>query len=191
MSPVLVQYAAVRDQIQEADVLIVRGRGLVSRAIGVAGRSEASHAGVIGRAYGRLFVMQQTGIGQKRPLLSEVVRACPGRVDLYRIWQDLAWEETRKICQTAMDLASQRYGWGDICRVACYHLPVVRWFTDRRGCEAEDAPNRRRPLFCAGLVSASYRSAGHDLVPNLPDWRTEPGDLVRSSSLHYTFTLTQ
>ena len=113
-------------------------------------------------------------------------------VDLYRLTP-----EARSALDVDATLAEafahvgQPYGWHQIIRIALTHLPLglllqIRWL--RRS-----VPHRRIPdsqyeacggrMICSELVSHAVRVGGVDLVPNLADKSTTPGDLGRSAWL--------
>ena len=84
MEPILLNYAAARREICDGDLLLFRPRGLVWRAIAVAGRSEYTHAAMAGWWGNRLMNVEMTSGGGRAQLLSNIVGQWPGVVDVYQ-----------------------------------------------------------------------------------------------------------
>src|SRR3972149_5438093 len=86
MDTVLVHYIAARAKIRDGDLLLFRRkRGLFSRLIAVAGRSEYCHAAMAAWWNGRLMCLETVqGRGGRAVLLSRLVAENPGRIDVYR-----------------------------------------------------------------------------------------------------------
>ncbi|MBN1395698.1 MAG: hypothetical protein JW959_11800 [Pirellulales bacterium] len=181
-----VPYVEARKKIRGGDLLLFRTRGWPWRMVGVAGRSEYSHAAMAGWWNGRLMCIEMCGGGGRATLLSNVVRRRPGAVDVYQA--NAAGGARRfsrsKAVRAMIDVTGRRYGWFNLVRAATLHLPIVRFFVKP---ETDDA--EARPPFCSQAVAAATRAAGVDPVPNLADRITEPGDLARSSFYTYRFTL--
>jgi hypothetical protein len=183
-------YSAARKRIRDGDVLLFRrAPGWMSAAIAVAGRSQYTHAGIAARWGERLMLLETVQRhGGRAILLSGVVAEQPGRIDVYGVVAASRRRFKRAAAVGAMiEMTGKRYGWAGLWKIALLHLPFIRWFTKPM---LSDTANGSFP-FCSGAVARAYRAAGKqfDLVPNLADAATEPGDLARSAALEYRFTL--
>ena len=192
--PLLSAYESVRRKIRGGDLLLFRPRGMIWRAIAVAGRSEYTHAAMAGWWNGRLMCIEMTGGGGRAQLLSNLVRRWPGAIDVFRAGacgaakgEDERPSFSRRVAVRAMiDITGRQYGWFNLLRAAVLHLPVLRFFVRP---ETDDAADTAWPPFCSQAVAMAARAGGVDPVPNLADRLTEPGDLARSPFYAYQFTL--
>lgn len=208
---VAVPYEDVRPAIRPGDVLLFRGRGLVSALIGGLGRSRYSHAA--------LAIRVQAEGGEMRTLVAEFRELRGGRtvllskaiegadVDLYRVNlpEDAAHPAyTEAVRRLVADrawgkaLEARAYSYWTIVRLVLGRLPLFLLrrlpFLGRRlpfRTWSEDDAADPKGFVCSVFVSWAWRTAGLvDLVPNLADDSTEPGDLARSGRLEYAGTLT-
>ncbi len=177
-------YSEVRHLISNGDLLLFRGKGILSRVIGIAGRSRYSHAGMACWWHDDLFLLEVQRTGGRAVSLSTQIEKYPGQWDLF------ATDTTHNLAgvtQFMRQLCGCDYGFSGLAAAALLHLPVVRWFVrpsmDNDACD-------RRPPFCSQACAMAYRlGGGIDPVPQLPDRLTEPGDLARSQFFQYRFTL--
>ena len=202
MSPTLmdlrcVPYITARECIYSADVLLFRSKRNVS-LIAKAGRSDYNHAGLAAwwcsekgtmgfkpePAFSRLICLDTVAFrGGGHTFLSDLVEESPGCIDVYQPTIDV---DIPAIVEKMMETTSGRYGWWGLLKVSTLHLPVFRLFAKPN---LDDESDGSLP-FCSDAVSRAYRlGGGIDLVPNLADKCTEPGDLARSALLSYKFTL--
>lgn len=187
--PVLEPYRRVRDAILDGYVLLYRHpRCLTSDVIATSSRSIYSHIGVAGWWEDDLFCLQtREHFGGHPVLLSREVQNAPGRIDVYR--PNVTPEQRHQIMVYMRRAAGQPYGWGQIAAHVWRSLPVVRWFAKTPLDDEEDYRKSNSPPVCSSLTSAAFRFAGVDLVLNLADSATTPGDIGRSAVLVYQFTL--
>ena len=191
-----VRLRSVVSELHEASVLLFRGQGVISRLIRFAGRSEYSHAALITYNGSRSATHTPycTEIrewkGGRTNLLQHQVELNDGRIDVYRptdaTLNHPEWSCLSKyISRRAKEIAKpDRYGWGAFRYCMRAHIPIWRrLFKPNYEEDTDIYPH------CSALVSMAWRSQGLDLVPNLPDYKTEPGDLARSALLQYQFTL--
>ena len=136
-------------------------------------------------------------IGGRTSRLADQVARAPGRIDVYRpatkiVHGDLSMAVDRgEVVNHMLQLAEpDHYGWQDCWSAYLLHSGIGRWLGMRSmHAVIDDARDIDGPLTCSGAVSAAFRMAGLDLVPNLADQFTEPADLSRSGLLRYLFTL--
>lgn len=206
-----VPYEDVRPAIRPGDVLLFRGRGLVSALIGGLGRSRYSHAALAVRvqadgAAPRLLVAEFRELrGGRAVLLSKAIEGAA--VDLYRVnlsgVEGLGLSDAevrRRVADKAWGkvLEARPYSYWTIVRLVLGRLPLFLLrrlpFLGRRlpfRTWSEDDRADPKGFVCSVFVSWAWRTAGLvDLVPNLADDSTEPGDLARSGRLEYAGTLT-
>lgn len=199
-----IPYRDVRRRIRGGDLLLFRPRGILTRAIAVAGRSEYTHAAMAGWWNGRLMCIEMCSRGGRAQLLSNIISRSPGTIDVYQAGAascacatssalgatgsaSAAQQFSRRAAVRAMiDLTGRRYGWFNLFRAALLHLPVVRFFVML---DADDKADAAWPPFCSQAVAPATRAGGVDPVPNLADRLTEPADLARSNFYAYRFTL--
>lgn len=192
--PDLPYVPSVRQVLLDGDVLLFQGTSPFSRLIRWAGRTRYSHVGIVvlGRG-GRVLVAEAREglVGSVRLVpLSNAVKG--GTVDLYRV-RGLALDQLDDVARTAEAYLGQAYGWASILRMGCAHLPlfllrklpVVGHLLGRAPAWSD---NDREPsalsMVCSEYVSRCFREGARvDLVPNLADHSTEPGDLARSALL--------
>jgi len=175
-----VPYSQVRDRLEDGDVIMCVGKGPMSRLIRWLSGSRASHAGIVLRWHDRVLVAEATGKhGVHVWALSACVRKYDGRVALYKPTAE---------ARASLDLDALR---ASVVRhlgtgYRTLSLFSIGWHLLWSRPRAMKDPRRRPPareFVCSELVAAAYRDAGVDLVYDVPDGFTTPGDLERSPSL--------
>lgn len=171
-------YEAARHGVRHGDVLLFRGRGVFSWTIKRRTRSVYSHAALAFWIGSRLMVAESRERYGVR-LVPASAAAESGRLDVYSPVQMLRPDEADLVFDRALELLGQPYGWREILRIAASKVPG--WPT-RTWSDDDDAGEGTAPI-CSQYVALCYRAAGRDLVPNLADASTTPGDLGRSAAL--------
>lgn len=202
-------YDAVRDEIQTGDVLLYRGKSLISRAIRMIGRTPYSHAGMAGWINGtehaRLFAYEMHMFaGGTATHLRAHAKLWPRQIDVYHV-SDMhvefkflnasrtlqgypqSYDRRAAMAQMADFCEPGVYGWSHLWWIALLNLPVVRWFAKRS--TGDQLHDGEHPPFCSEAVAFAIKQSFTDVVPNTPDHFTHPADLARSPLLHYKFTL--
>lgn len=185
----MVAYSKARRKILGGDVLLFRrGGGWFSRLIEISGRSSVTHAGMAAWWGDDLMCIHTVTIrGGVVDHLSELVAKHPGRIEVRTICEAKRRKYKRAVAVEAMKrIIGKPYGWGMILATACVHLPIVRWLL--RPLYDDSFADGEFP-FCSAAVSMAVRAGGVDLVPNLADTFTEPGDIARSAALKLKFVL--
>ncbi len=190
----------VRACIPDGAVLLFRGRGPIARMIQAAGRSAYSHVGLAIWVEHRLLVAESREWRGVRLVPLSATLQTGARVD---VWVPTPAAAARldvpALRSEALAWLSQPYGWGGIVRIGLGYvsaplqgLPIVgRWIASLLQTRRDSRGLPTRGLICSAYVSRCYRAAGVDLVPNLPDAATQPGDLPRGGSIVYRATLTR
>ena len=213
-----VSYPEARTLIHEGDVLLFRGRGLVSWWIKKAGEGRHTHVGLAswhrerlelvefkeGNPLGILLGGSGTGEGHVVALSREVTKHS-GRIDVFRPsakFSKMKFNEVTKEVETEVidfndvavtdalrTMTGQPYGWKTIWGFAKYNLFGLRLiYNTSRKVLDDNWVDQNLPV-CSTSVAQVFRQCYIDLVPNKSDSATEPSDLARSSVLNYLFTL--
>ncbi len=164
-------YSLAREFVQDGDILLFRGRRLLSYAICRLTGSRYSHAGIAAWWGPRLMVMQaDTPLISAIPL-STCVRDYFGGVEL---WTVDARFDRAKVIEAAKESLGKKFAIWAMVKVL---RRVVGLF--RKG-EERDPATAPTEFFCAQFVSYAYREGGLDLAKGIPDDLTEPEDIVRA-----------
>lgn len=172
--------------IQDGDLLLFRGRGVISAV----GRGEHCHAALAGWWHDTLCCLEvRGGYGGRVVTLASQVRRHPGRIDVFQADPDHRWPEfdRRQTVQVMLQFAGERYGIRNLLRVAMSHLPLVRMLC--RAKTDDGRPPLSAPFCSQACVTATRLGGGVDPVPQLADEATEPADLARSPFYRYRATL--
>lgn len=175
----LLDYARVRREIVDLDVIAVEGRGLVSSAIrGVTGGT-VTHVG-LAVWWGDVLMMVESREfrGYRAVRLSgEIERA--GSVLLYRSRALLDSEAARDARRWAIEATGAPYSYRGCLRFLKRVMPTLcGWMP-----EPDEDSLRFVPRFCSAFVSATLRLAGADPWPDVVDAGTDPAALVASPTL--------
>ncbi len=203
-------WSEARPLIQTGDILALRANGVLSWLIRTAGRSQHSH---VEMAQWIDEDLESVGfcelIGGRSINFEYVISAHHCRWDVFRL-SDLAeirWVDDHRVervhtikinkertVRKLRHMTGQKYGWWSVWWAALRHLtpgvlPAV----------VNDDDQDTYPPFCSQAIARACRQAHEmtvegkritvDLVRYLPDWLTEPADLVRSPLVHYLFSI--
>lgn len=188
--PVHTTLAAVADALQPGDLLLFRGTGLLARVIGAYGRSQYSHAAMVGRCSGRWMCLEMRELrGGRAVTLESQVRRFPGRIDVYTVAPEFEHRYHRAAAADAMlAKCGRQYSYYGIYLAALRHLPFVRVLC--RPAADDRNVDDGAPEFCSQAIASAARIAGGvDPVPNAADRITEPADLSRSRLWEHRWTL--
>ena len=114
-------------QIRDADLLLFRRRNRLARLIAVAGRSQYVHAAMAGWWNDRLMCVEMTSGGGRAQLLSNLVGAWPGVIDVYQANAAGRRFSRERALLAMIGITGKRYGWVNLFRAALLHLPVFRF----------------------------------------------------------------
>ena len=185
-----VNLAEVIADIRDGDLLLFRGRGAVARMIGVAGRSDYTHAARAVWWGNDLFCCEVRELrGGRAVTLESQVRRFPSLIDVFEVNPSNRWREydRRGAVRYMRRLAGCDYGYLGIVQAALRHLPLVRCLVRP---DSDDKRVTDQPPFCSQASTMADRlGGGVDPVPHLADRLTEPADLARSPFYRYRFTL--
>jgi len=158
-------YGEMRRAFRTGDLLLFRGRGLLSSIIRLITRSPYSHAGLVYTFEGRVYCVEAVGAGVRIILLSELLRRYHGGVDYFEI------EASDKQRRRAVSFCFQQLG-------KFYDKPGIFRFAvslvfDRRAVSRDDR------WFCSELVAAAYAAQDQPLTA-VQEAYTSPSDLAMS-----------
>lgn len=185
-----IPYEDLRGNIADGDVLLFRSKGTVASVIRWATRSTYSHAAMAAWYKDRLMVLESRELRGCRavPLSAALVA---GEILVLRTRGGFTMNRTLAIDEAVARLGGP-YGWASILRIALSKLPLallrripVLGRVIPRGptwSEDDETPSGPR-MICSEYVARCYRAGGVDLVPNLADRDTTPGDIARSAAL--------
>ena len=185
-----IPYDAMRANVQDADVLLWKGRSLFSILIAWKTQSRYTHAGIAVWIRDRLMVAEsRERKGCRLIPLSAAIRGADvswfqlDDAQIGRLDRDAAADE-------AILHLGEPYGWRNILRLALAmlpfglikHLPGLRRIATHRYFSEEYERVGGR-MFCSEYVARCYRVGGLDLVRERADARTTPADLAHSAAL--------
>ncbi len=175
-APVQQKYDEVRDSILNGDVLMYRGKSLISRLICWFTRSRYSHAGLAVWWNERLMVMEAIGNGVVVTPLSNNVAAYDGRVEWFTSVDEISANDRITMVQFAQQELGKEY---DTWKLIQFALMLIFGGS----VEKRDKLRRSRKLVCSYYVAQAYNSIGRDLKPNVSDRFMTPDDIANSPKL--------
>jgi len=169
-----VEYAGIRGQIRDGDILLFRGKSWISRLICWVTGSPYSHSAILAWWNGRLMVLEAVGPGVTTSRMSVVVSKYSGKVELWTTDEHLARAE---VIRTAQLLLGKRYSTFKLFR----NLKQLVFGRPRQEPADPEAPPE--DFVCSEFVSRVWRAGGIDLVKDAPDVYTKPSDIAKSPRL--------
>ena len=180
--PKVVDYPSVRDEIQDGDILLFRGKSWLSRFICWVTDSPYSHAGILAWWNGRLMVLEAVSRGVRTSRMSLVVSKYSGKVELWTTDESLSRFE---VIRTAQLLLGKRYSKFKLVQ------NLKRLLFGRGRDEPIDPEAPPEDFVCSEFVSRVWRAGGIDLVKDTPDVYTMPSDIAKSPSVRKVGDLVQ
>lgn len=176
----------IRTPLRTGDILLFRGRGLISWAIRSVTLSPYSHVAI---AYVDGLVPFCLEMREGRGYRALPIDRAAGKaaIDVYRVLfdeydPDRAIEEMRIFKYKAENQSKvfSGYSYWMIVKRWLRSVPIIRGLF--RQPNGDDDP-LGSDFVCSTTVAYAVRQAGVDLVHNLPDALTTPGDIARSAAL--------
>jgi len=201
----IVKYDDIKHLIEEGDVLLFRGTGFFSRAVGRLGEGVHSHVAIASWHNNHLECVEfKEWKGGRVVSLELQVEQNPSRIDVYRvltpqpamifdkqnrtILYDTKELDLLSVTRCMRKMTGLPYGWKRICCIARHKIPILRGFYNVKKSTEDESSTLIYPV-CSTAVASCFSQHGFDLVKNRSDQWTEPADLARSSLLQYLFTL--
>lgn len=203
-----VKFKDASELLNEADILLFRGKGFWSYFIKRASEGRYSHVG-LATAHGangsKIWecVEFKENKGGRIVNLQKYVELYEGKIDVYRASSAKKVYEfmpdgsidnknivlkKKKITNTMRSMAGLPYGWKRIAWMAQRKVPFLRWLYNIESVSNDENKDLIYPV-CSTAVAYSFAKNGYDLVHNRADMATEPSDISRSPLLSYLFTI--
>jgi hypothetical protein len=191
---ILVPYHEAKQYIQEADVLLFRGKGLMSWLIKRYGSGVHSHAAMTHWDDDTLQCVEFREFkGGRAVSLKSQIETHPDNVDVFRAanlieYKDEHYELTDEVRDKISDVMLQNtglpYGWKNFWKLAKHYAPFSR--LAKQNIKDDDPTD---VFVCSTAVVHAYRREYLDPVPYLADAAVTPADLARSCLFKYQFTI--
>lgn len=205
MARINLKFEKAKSLLQEGDILLFRGTGIISRIIRRAGEGEYSHVAVASGRTGMWECIEfREKIGGRTSALEQQIQQHNGMIDVFRPvhsiqafeYDSRLQEVTLKyrtfdpvcVTNTMRKMTGLPYGMKRIWWIACRKLPFLRLFYSIES-TVDDAKQDIIYPVCSTAVAYSFNQCGLDLMPHRSDNATEPNDIARSSLISYIFTL--
>ena len=189
-----IPYNEAKKLIKEGDVLLFRGKGIISWLIKRYGSGLHSHAAIAHWDGEHLQCVEFREFkGGRSVSLRTQVNDTPSGIDVFRAAQKVQYENKEynltdairlKISSILMLLTGLPYGWRNICKLALHYFPFCRLAPQNT---KDEDPTK--VFVCSTAVAYAYRMAYIDPVPYLADSAVTPADLARSALFQYQFTI--
>lgn len=190
--------------IEDGDILLFRGKGIVSRLIEKYSFGRYSHVGIANWNDGNLMCLEMREFrGGRSVYLESQIDSEKTEIDVYKVSHNMSYKtyhmnKLYNVDKTLNNLTRQRivnrmieyvtgqpYGWSNIGKILLTYLPFTRLLW---GYNTEDDYETKYHI-CSSAVSYCYRTEYIDLVPMLSDQYVTPNHISRSALLKYQFTL--
>lgn len=171
-------YRKVRETIQTGDVMLFKGKGLLSWIIRKGSGSDYSHSALASWEGERLMIYQAVFKGLTHVPASEAVAKYDGQVD----WWSVRTEYDDRINRPAIIEEAQKHVNKPFATFELFKLMFLMLIGKYKG-----TPDPKKPpkaMFCSWYVSRSYRIGGPlDLVEGTEDACTSPAMLQNSEKM--------
>ena len=179
-----VYYGKYRNQFKDADILMFKGVGFVSKIIKWRTKSAYSHAGIVAWWNDRLMVLEAVGKGVEARPISYALNHYKGSFDYYRLKEEvpITAEQRKKMIVYAQRQLGKGYATGQLIR---FFFKLL--FNLKMASKDEGKPPGK--FFCSQYVSAVYNEGGFDLAIEFGDKFTTPNQIAKSKLLEYVGTV--
>lgn len=192
-----------KNLLKEGDILLFRGKGLISFLIQRYTGGIHSHAAIASKCNDTWMCVEFREFkgGRSVALISQAENN-PYRVDVFRPVKTISYDKLNDDgnieivekkytdeCASAMteDIikwTGQPYGWINIFKMFLRFVPFARIF--QQNINDDDVAKAK---VCSTAVTVALRKQFIDPVPYLADERVSPADLARTPVLQYLFTI--
>ena len=200
---ILVKYDQAKDLIQEGDVLLFRGSGVIGFLIKRYTGGLHSHVALAHKDGDILECVEfREFMGGRSVSLKSQVDGAPLSIDVFRPVKSISYEEldengemklieknydesvAKAMTEDIIKWTGQPYGWNNIWKMFLRFIPGTRLFKQNTN---DDEVAKAK--VCSTAVTVALRRNYMDPVPYLADDRVSPADLARSPLLQYLFTI--
>lgn len=176
MSRDVLNYQDVRKTMKDGDVLMFKGKGLLSWLIKKKTNSEYSHAGIVAWWNDRLMVLEAVGKGLKATPISYNLTKYVGGFDYYRPKKNIPQTKRKVMLTYAQEQLGKEYA---TKRLVKYFFKVM-FNLKLTSSEKDDSAGVSGTYFCSHYVAAIYNSIDIDLAINISDKYTTPDQIAKS-----------
>ena len=209
MKEILLPWISAKNFLHEGDVLLFKGKGVMSYFIKRAGEGKYSHVGLVSahpsNGSDPLWecVEFSEWKGGRTINLERYVKQNSGLIDIYRprdiymnsffngkeIVDENITFQPKRITNFMRKLTGLPHGWKRIIWIAQHKLPFLRLLYPIESIIENDENNQLVYPVCSTAVSYAFSRTGYQLLHNRADKATEPSDISRSPLLSYLFTI--
>jgi len=201
MNPI--KYDQAKELIQEGDILLFRGSGIIGFLIKRYTAGLHSHVALAHKDGDILECVEfREFMGGRSVSLKSQVDAAPLSIDVFRPVKSISYEELDEdgnfklieknytketasaMTEDIIRWTGQPYGWKNIWKMFLRFIPGARLFQQNIN---DDEVAKAK--VCSTAVTVALRRNYMDPVPYLADARVSPADLARSPLLQYLFTI--
>jgi len=201
MNPI--KYDQAKELIQEGDILLFRGSGIIGFLIKRYTAGLHSHVALAHKDGDILECVEfREFMGGRSVSLKSQVDAAPLSIDVFRPVKSISYEELDEdgnfklieknytketasaMTEDIIRWTGQPYGWKNIWKMFLRFIPGARLFQQNIN---DDEVAKAK--VCSTAVTVALRRNFMDPVPYLADARVSPADLARSPLLQYLFTI--
>ena len=199
----LVKFEKAKDILQEGDILLFRGSGLISFLIQRYTGGLHSHVALASKNKDTWMCVEFREFkGGRSVSLHSQVKDNPTNIDVFRpvnsvSYQEMIYDGTIKnvdknytpevaaaMTGDVIKWTGQPYGWKNIFQMFMRFIPGARIF--KQDTNDDDVTKAK---VCSTAVTVALRKEFMDPVPYLADDRVSPADLARSPIIQYLFTI--
>jgi hypothetical protein len=201
MNPI--KYNQAKELIQEGDILLFQGSGIIGFLIKRYTGGLHSHVALAHKDGDILECVEfREFMGGRSVSLKSQVDGAPLSIDVFRPVKSISYDEidkdgnfklieknyTKEIASAMTEdiirWTGQPYGWKNIWKMLLRFIPGARLFQQNFN---DDEVAKAK--VCSTAVTVALRRNYMDPVPYLADDRVSPADLARSPLLQYLFTI--
>lgn len=201
MNPI--KYDQAKELIQEGDILLFRGSGVIGFLIKRYTGGVHSHVALAHKDGDVLECVEfREFMGGRSVSLKSQVDNSPLNIDVFRPVKSISYEEmdaegntklieknyteetASAMTEDIIRWTGQPYGWSNIWKMFLRFIPGARLFQQNIN---DDEVAKAK--VCSTAVTVALRRNFMDPVPYLADDRVSPADLARSPILQYLFTI--
>lgn len=204
--PLNLKFDSAKQYLEPCDLLLFKGKGIVSRFIKVFSKGKYTHIGLVSRSNGYISLLEmREWKGGREVNLEREIKKYPGQIDVYRaaptikkclydrylsriVEKEIVLDKIA-IVDCMKELTGSDYNYGSIWQIAKRNLPGIRWFYSNGNMEVDNPVVGSISYICSSAIANCFSKSGYKLVLNKRDELITPNDISRSSSISYLFTL--
>jgi hypothetical protein len=211
IEPIYVPYKEqARGLIQEGDVFLFRGKGIVSKGIQKVTQGRYSHVGLASWHHNKNNVLELVEFrewkGGRTTAFAQQLKKSDGQIDVYRVLSPRKvvsfnpktlefsekWVEFKPhdVTYEMRQMTGLPYGMARIWWMAKFYMLGLRFLLHDPSVFDDTTTDVPVLPVCSTAVATCFSRHNFDLIKNRSDERTTPVDIARSPLLTYMFTPT-